>query len=348
MDQKHYIVCKLKELAVELGRVPMISDFQAMLPRVNIELLFGSYDNALRASGLIQEMEAKEFGPPAEKRPKFKYQKKLMESFFIEEVSIDELFERAGNPSVLRVVAQPDTHVQFMDPKAVSSFIDFMEWYKPHGHLILGDFLDAEGISHWPNDSLTPREFIPEVIQARELLSQIVQKTPQTIYRAYLKGNHEDWLNQAMSARLPELFNGLDKLGLMPDIKALLDLERFGYDFLEMNHILKIGKAHFTHGLYTGANHAKKHLDVLKANIYYGHLHDIASHQQPSINGMIESASIGCLCRLDAKFLKGKPNNWIQGFRVFEFFRDGSFSTYQIRIFDGQFSFMGNVFRGVA
>jgi hypothetical protein len=232
-----------------------------------------------------------------------------------------------------------------MDTKAVGAFINFAEWYKPHGHIILGDFLDAEGISHWESQSLKPREFIPEVVKARELLAKIVSITPDCSFRVYLKGNHEDWLNQAMAAKLPTLFNGLDQLGLMPDLVKLLDLEKFGYDFIEMNHILKLGKAHFTHGLYTGNNHPKKHLDVVKGNIYYGHLHDDASTRQTSIeHGMIEAASCACLCRLDAKFLKGKPNNWVQGFRIFEFTKNGRYSTYQIRILDGSFSYNGIIF----
>jgi hypothetical protein len=344
-EQQHYVICKIKEMASELGRVPMKHEIQNLLPRVNLDVLFHSYDKALILAGVLKKEDI-ESKPEKEKKTKFKYNKSLLESFNISEVDISELFEKAGNPKVLRIVAQPDTHVQYMDKQAVRSFLKFMEWWRPDGHIIMGDFLDAEGISHWPSDSLKPREFIPEVILAKELLSEIVRVTPNCTFRAYLKGNHEDWLNQAMAAKLPALFNGLDQLGLMPDIEALLDLKTFGYDFIEMNHLLKIGKCLWTHGLYTGNGHPKKHLDVLKHNIYYGHLHDIASAQQPSMNGMIEAASIGCLCRLDAKFLKGKPNNWVHGFRTYEFFRDGNYSTYQIRIFGGLFSYNGVVFNG--
>jgi hypothetical protein len=58
MDQHHYVMCKLKELAHELGRVPMISDFQAIFPRIPVSLLFGTWDNALKAAGLwVEEKE---------------------------------------------------------------------------------------------------------------------------------------------------------------------------------------------------------------------------------------------------------------------------------------------------
>lgn len=324
----------------------MRHELQGRFPRVNLDLLFGTYDSLLVASGLVKKsdfisLESKD------KPKKFKYKKTQIESFNVSEIDLNDLFEKAGNPEILRIVAQPDTHVAHIDQKAITAFMMFLKWYRPHGHIIMGDFLDAEGISHWENDSLKPREFIPEVVKARELLSQISEIIdPTCIFKAYLKGNHEDWINQAMASKLPTFFNGLDELGLMPDLVKLLDLEKFKYDFIDMNHILKIGKAHFTHGLYTGNNHPKKHLDVIKDNIYYGHLHDIASHQQPSIGGMIEAASLGCLCDIQAKFLKGKPNNWVHGFGIFEFFRNGYFSRYQIRIFNGSFSYNGKVFYG--
>jgi hypothetical protein len=102
--------------------------------------------------------------------------------------------------------------------------------------------------------------------------------------------------------------------------------------------------ANFTHGLYASANHPKTHLQRLKANIYYGHLHDELSTHEPSLNGIIEAASLACLCRLDAKFMNGKPTNWVHGFSIFEFFADGTYTRIPIRILNGRFSYNGKVF----
>ncbi len=60
-EQQHYLIVKLKEMFGELGRVPMISDFKKRFPRVNINLLFGSYDNLLKASGLLMNIEEPKF-----------------------------------------------------------------------------------------------------------------------------------------------------------------------------------------------------------------------------------------------------------------------------------------------
>lgn len=60
-EQQHYIICKLKELAIELGRVPTSSDFKAKFPRLSLTLIFGSHDKALAAAGLLQPEHKIEF-----------------------------------------------------------------------------------------------------------------------------------------------------------------------------------------------------------------------------------------------------------------------------------------------
>jgi len=337
----HALLMDLKRVAELKGSLPNKHDYTVYGDHSidDVMRVWPTFNDALKAAGILGTELAKEH-----KAQKFKYKRTVVESFKINEIDLADMFARAGNPSSLKVVVQPDTHVKNRDHNAVRIFLDFLFWYKPHAHIILGDFLDAEGISHWPSDSMDPKRLVPEVIEARQLLKEIVLRTPDCKTRLYLSGNHEDWLRQAMVAKLPELFDGLDELGIELSIKKLLNLDEFGYDLIELNELLKVGKAYFTHGLYVGSNHAKKHLDVIKGNIYYGHLHDILSTHQPSINGFIEAVSLGCLCRLDAPFMKGKPTNWVHAFGVFEFFPDGTYSFYLPRIFGGRLSFNGMVF----
>lgn len=267
-----------------------------------------------------------------------------LDSFTIHIADLKSMFEACGNPNSLKLIAQPDTHTEYVDLNAINCFIKFIEWYEPHVHVILGDFLDAEGISHWPSSDRNPRRFVPEVIKARELLKREVNATPGCKFRFFIVGNHCLWLEMAIAQKLPELFDGIDELGLDLNISKLLDLEKFGFQEIPFNHFLRIGKANFTHGIYTTDNHPKKHLEVVKDNIYYGHLHDTKSYNSTTMNGPIEAASLGCLCRLDAKFLKGRPNTWVHAFGIFEFFRDGSYSFYCPKIINGKLSFMGKIF----
>ena len=65
-EQQFYLISKLKEMASELGRVPMASDFKAKFPNVNPTVLFGSYDGFLRAAGLFEADEDEIIPKPRE------------------------------------------------------------------------------------------------------------------------------------------------------------------------------------------------------------------------------------------------------------------------------------------
>lgn len=299
-----------------------------------------SYSAALHASGFTKEA----FNKAGTKQPRqFKFKRTLLEGLTVHEYDLKDLFERAGNPPSLKVVFQPDTHVPYEDPTALRIFMKFLSYYKPHVHIIGGDFLDCEPMSHWPAKDLKPRRLVPEALQGRKILGQIEEASPTVSSRFYLEGNHEDWINQALVSKIPELADGLGDLGIDLSLKAILDLDKFGYTLLPINHFLKIGKMHYTHGLYTTKNHPQKHLDVLKASVIYGHLHDVLEANQTSLSGRIEAKSSGCLCRLDAKFMKGKPISWAHAFTLIETFPNGDFSRVTPTIMDGKLSFGGKV-----
>ncbi len=335
MDAKIEILQKLKSLASDLGRVPKRDEFAAHAGNYNYLKFFNSYTQLLHAAGFTGK-DLKN-----QKQQKFKFVKKHIESFKVNELDLEDLFAKYPKADCIKIVAQPDTHMKNRDRQAVDAMLDFISWYQPHLHIIGGDLLDAEGVSHWPQNDLKPRSFIPEVVECREFLDELKRRLNANAEVIYIEGNHEDWIRQAMVAKMPEFFDGLEELGLLPDLKSLLDLNTKNITLIPVNEFLKIGKIHFTHGLFTGPNAPKKHLNLVKGNIYYFHTHDVLSYHEPSMHGMIESASLGCLCRLDAPFLKGRPNNWVHAFGIFEIHRDGSYSFYCPKIFNGKFSFNG-------
>lgn len=283
-------------------------------------------------------------------KPKvFKKQaKKPIQNFEVHNIPVAELFKqlKLKDDEVLRVVVQPDTHAPEYDERAVGVFCNFLEYYKPHGLVNIGDYLEMESVSHWENGILKPRRLVPEIKEAKALLEVIGKAAgPQCILKRYITGNHEDWLQQYLTAKIPEVFDGLDELGTSLKFDSLLGLKGLGYEVIPLNEILKIGEAHFIHGYYTGVNHAKKHLDVFGVNLYYGHLHDVQSYSGVSVNGTHEAMSLGCLRTLNAPFMKGKPNNWSHAFGIFEFRADGTYTRYVPIIIDGEFSFNGKVFK---
>lgn len=294
--------------------------------------------------GMFPSNKASKTQPRVKKEKKFKPVVKKLESFTVHDANIKQLFRDAklDKNDVLRIVVQPDTHVPDHDEKAIKVFCNFLKDYKPHGIINLGDFMDMGSVSHWGTNG---NKFTEEAKQGRDVLKQIGDAAgPQCIFKRYIIGNHEDWLTQYFESKTPELGN-LEELGTSLKFEDLMGLKELGYRTIPLNEILRVGDAHFIHGYYTGRTHAKTHLDVFGVNIYYGHLHDVQSYSGVSVKGMHESMSLGCLCKLNAKFLKGKPNNWSHAFGIYEFRSDGSYTRYVPIIIDGQFSFNGRVFK---
>lgn len=348
-QEQHDFITQFQKLSIELNRKPTAQEFINSIVggREKLRSAFDNWDNFLK----IAKANIEPIKPLPDYIKLIKRYKSIcshieqLQAFKVHILDLEELFERAGNPPSLRLSGMPDTHVKFMDKPAVMSYLKFLEWYNPDIHLIFGDFADCEGISHWPSNDLEPRRLIPEMIQARQLLENIIKLTPKVSTRIFLTGNHEDWIEKGLSS-MPELFEGIEQLGIDISVKSLLNLNKYEYQLFPVNDLIRIGKAHFTHGIYTAQAHAKKHMSVYKCNIYYGHLHDNQVYNETSIYGNLEAACNGCLSKLNAKFLRGKPNNWVHGHGAWEFFRDGSYTRYFIPIFNGKSSMAGNIFDG--
>lgn len=277
-----------------------------------------------------------------------RYRAPKLETFTVHRTQIRELYKAAKlkDDEIFRLVAQPDMHVPEHDEAALDAYCEFLEWYKPHGLVNLGDFMEMGSVSHWDARDAKPRRFIPEVKTARTVLGRIDKAAgPQCVFKRYLMGNHEDWLDQLLVLKVPELVDGLEDVlegGLT--VQTFLKLKEFGYRVIPLNEILQVGDLHFIHGYYTNKHHAAKHLEIFGVNLVYGHLHDVQSHSGVSVNGVHEATSLGCLRTLNAPFMKGKPNNWSHAFGIIEFTNDGRFTKSVPIMVNGRFSYNGRVF----
>lgn len=354
-NERHKIVADLKRVAKALGRVPTHDQYIYGAENKNGERIVGNYSerqirkhlggftHAIKAAGLGTRQDSakgSEWDNAYSKgRPKkFRFLNPKLEGVMVHEFELD-----IDRNDVFTVVAWPDTHVPNQDQRAVNAAIEFLSDYKPDMVMVMGDFLDCAPLSHWPQDDLKPRRIVPEAQEGRKLLKRIAEAS-KAEHLVFLTGNHEDWVRQAMVAKMPELFDGLEELDCLPDVGALLELDKTGWLEIPLNQFFKVGHAYFTHGLYTGTTHAKKHADMIKANIYYGHTHDVQSFQSTSLTGPMEAHSLGCLSKLDAKFMKGRPNNWSHAIGVFEFRSDGSYTFICPRIIGGKFSYSGKIY----
>lgn len=298
---------------------------------------------------LFPSDEKNEIIPRSTKPKKFKLVNKKLENFTVHEAKVSDLFKelKLKDDDVLRIVVQPDSHIPEYDEEAMSVFCQFLSYYKPHGLINIGDFMEMGPVSRWEPKDAKPRRLVDDIKEGKRVLDMIGKAAgPQCVFKRFLIGNHEDWLNQYLTARVPEILDGLEDVGVNLQIQNLLGLKELGYRTIPLNEILRIGTAHFIHGYYTGVAHAKKHLDTFGCNVYYGHLHDVQSYSGVSVSGVHEAMSLGCLRTLNASFLKGRPSNWLHAFGVFEFRKDGSYTRVVPIIIDGVMSFNGKMFDG--
>jgi hypothetical protein len=263
---------------------------------------------------------------------------------------MDELFKAAKlkNEDIFKLVVMPDTHVPEDDKGAVSAFLQFLKWYRPHGLVILGDFLEMESVSHWDPKSAKPRRLVPDVKAAKALLKKIdLSAGPQCLFRRFIIGNHEVWQDSYLIEKVPEFYDGIEELGVSLRIQDLLGLKDFGFRVIPFNEILQVGELHLIHGIFTNTHHAKKHLDTYGVNLCYGHTHDTQQHIGVNVRSVYEAFSTGCLRTLDAAFLKGRPSNWVHAFGVVEFQKNGHYTKTVPHIINGVLSYGAKVFSGV-
>lgn len=175
----------------------------------------------------------------------------------------------------VRFAAIPDCHIPYHDKKALNCALKVLDWYKPEVVVVLGDFLDMAPVSHWLKNKRKTKEgmsLAKDYAKANEVLDRLLK--PWVKEFTYLEGNHEDWINDALEES-PE-FAGLIELSVGLRFKERraggLKINQFPY-----GKCWNLGKLWFTHGTYTGVNHAKKHVDAFERNIVYGHL-DRKSH----------------------------------------------------------------------
>ena len=197
-----------------------------------------------------------------------------------------------------------------------------LETPKSRRILILGgDFLDLPEFMpknkdfkrHLSHTHGIEEHFLPafeEGLAWGNIMLDELQKVFENIY--FVCGNHdyraEIFQKQFCPAEYKPHFS----------IQAGLNLQKRGIEFINYNHWLDLspGSLTFTHGMYHGNTHAKKHFETAGASVAYGHVHQ-AQMKSFTRRGETQYAyAIPCMCNLAPDYLKNRENNWDKGFGV--------------------------------
>lgn len=237
-----------------------------------------------------------------------------------------------------------DTHVPYTNEVSTKAVLKIMDNNSFDGFVILGDFMDMAPISHWLKNkkkTLENKRMITDYMEGNKLLDEFDKRLPKSCDKRFFYGNHEDWYFQLIE-ELPALEGFLDP-------KEELKLVERGYKVYEtINHIERIGKLSFTHGIYHSLNFVKKHIDSLKTNVIIGHLHQPRERfeMSPAREIAIAGYAVGCLSDLSPAFMKNRPNAWCHGYTVVNFYGDGYFDVTTKRIVKGVTIYNGKMYNG--
>ena len=157
-----------------------------------------------------------------------------------------------------------------------------------------------------------------------------------------LEGNHCFRIERLIDAN-PAIEGSLE-------VEKVLGLNKRRIEWIRSwskGELFTLGKCAFHHGLYCNDHHAKKTVQRFNRNILYGHTHDIqlfSSHGHTAADVLI-GGSLGCLCKVPQKYLRGAPTRWQQAVTVFEFdTATGDFWFNVIRINDHKLVYEGRVY----
>ncbi len=236
------------------------------------------------------------------------------------------------------VLVLSDTHYPYVDRRTMEAVENLMGDYKWDEVVHLGDFLDLDCISAHNKENLraveTKRLFY-EYNEGQEVLDHWKELAPKAKF-TLIEGNHEH--------RVQRYIDASPQLEGMIEVPVGLDLAKKKINwvpFWSTGQTYDIGKATFLHGGKTTNFHTKTMAYNYGRNIFYGHTHDVQSYSVETAghNSTYVAQSVGCLCKYDQPYMRGRPSKWQQAVTVIDFYDDGFFTANVLRIFNHKFIF---------
>ena len=237
------------------------------------------------------------------------------------------------------ILVVPDLHGQEKDEVAWRICLRVAKWLEPNICVVLGDFMDSESVSTHPRNSCRPPNLGEDYAVANQDLDALDSALPAICKKHFIEGNHEDRITRFLRNQAPELDGAL----LLP--REALRLNERGWKWIPYGETLTIGKMIFVHGWYTIKFHAARHTDRLGDSVFYGHTHQFQAFQTFHGSNAHLGMNLGCLCKVNPKWLRGKPNDWALGFGIIYFDeKTGEFWPQFVPIINGRAVILGKIF----
>lgn len=248
-----------------------------------------------------------------------------------------------------RVMFLSDIHAPFHDEDAIQAVLRFIPEFDPHRIVLNGDIQDFYALSRFDRDWDRNESLDEEIGVGNRIRSQIRHAAPNADI-IETEGNHEARLEaylrrnvdtMAPILSLPAVKEAISMKSLFND--SYYKITRFGSEgfFLRENFRVKHGefarqdagmsaKAQMLRGFTSGVS---------------GHTHRLSRFPFRADGGrLFEWFENGCLCSLDAEYMRGGAPNWEQGFTVGQFSTKGSSYFMEIvPIRDGKILWQGQV-----
>ena len=236
-----------------------------------------------------------------------------------------------------------DCHIPFQNHKLMNGLYELLSDIGKDivGFHIIGDFLDLNSLSR---HDIYKRTAIPgitldsEYADGNEVLDNFDNLLPDNCWKTFLYGNHEDrhsrWMSDVQNAKTPLV---------APDIA--LKLKDRGYEVKTnwSQDFIKVGShLELIHGSYLNTYCAKKHMDVLRGSVMFGHSHKIQNYIEGNQGGF----NIGGMYDINSPAFnyasRAAKAQWQNGFAFVYIDSVGDYYVNQITANDGKFVY-GNV-----
>jgi predicted phosphodiesterase len=243
-----------------------------------------------------------------------------------------------------RWLVLPDIHCPAHNRVLIKIVLRYLRYNrnKYTGVLFTGDFLDLPSISAHNKGLIVGMNLDREYEIANELLDLFDEAIGEGKKKVFLYGNHEGRFKRE-STKLE-----ISKYGKsIRDIRDALDLDARGYTVYDnprkkAYHML--GDVKVIHGVYYNIHAAKKHTEVYKCNILFGHTH----RHQVFDEGKYCAYNIGWMGDVEHDLFdyaeEGTKSYWVNSFGLVDV-HNGKASVQIIKFIDNRYFIIdGEVF----